>query len=164
MSLMLVATAAFAAEPLVEELRVNYAYTRNNLVRIAAKMPAEFYSFKPVNEVETFAVRVAHISNANLRVCAGLLGETPKPVNSPDKAVMVAAIEESFKTCDRVLDQLTDAKALETIAPLGGPPLPKGSMRTRLFTLYNMLRHSNEVYGNMCVYLRLKGIVPPSSE
>ena len=50
----------------------------------------------------------------------------------------------------------------ELINHLGGP-FPPEATRTKLATLNNMVRHSNEVYGYMCVYLRLKGIVPPSS-
>ena len=63
--------------------------------------------------------------------------------------------------CD--LPSLNDTTALEKISSQFGGPFPPNPTRTKLATLYNMLRHSNEVYGYMCVYLRLKGIVPPSS-
>lgn len=157
---------AQGANPLVAEMRASYEVVKRNFVRMAEKMPEEFYGFKPVDEVETFGRRVAHIADANYAVCSGLNGE-PKRLGAAAKtakAELVAAAKESFALCDSVIDALTDAKALETTAALGGPPLPTGTTRTRLFTLYNMVRHSNEVYGNMSVYLRLKRVVPPSSE
>jgi hypothetical protein len=45
---------------------------------------------------------------------------------------------------------------------LGGPFSPDPN-RSKLATLYNLVRHSNEMYGYMAVYLRLRGIVPPTS-
>ena len=152
--------------PLVAELKTSYGTIKNNFIRIAEKMPEEFYSYKPVDAVETFGRRVAHIADANYAVCSGLKGENKKLGSAVKtaKADLVTAARESFAYCDSVIEALTDARALETIPALGGPPLPKGTMRTRLFTLYNLVRHSNEVYGNMSVYLRLKGVVPPSSE
>jgi uncharacterized damage-inducible protein DinB len=158
--------SAQEANPLVAELKTSYNTIKNNFIRIAEKMPEEYYSYKPVDGVETFGRRVAHIADANYAVCAGLKGENKKLGSAAKtaKAELVAAARESFGYCDSVIETLTDTTALETIPALGGPPLPKGTMRTRLFTLYNLVRHSNEVYGNMSVYLRLKGVVPPSSE
>jgi uncharacterized damage-inducible protein DinB len=167
--ILLSAVGALRAQqpnPLVLELKTSYATIKSNFLRIAEKMPEEFYGYKPVDGVETFGRRVAHIADANYTVCSTLKGE-PKRLGSAAKTAkvdLVAAAKESFALCDSVVDALTDAKALETTPFIGGPPLLPGTMRTRLFTLYNMVRHSNEVYGYMSVYLRLKGLVPPSSE
>jgi hypothetical protein len=73
------------------------------------------------------------------------------------------ALKASSAACDSVFDSLSDTASLEKIDSRLGGPFPPDPMRTKLSTLYNMIRHSNEVYGYMCVYLRLKGIVPPSS-
>jgi hypothetical protein len=108
---------------------------------------------------------VAHIAGANLRVCEGINGQDkplPRlPVTS--KADLLDALRKSSAACDSVFASLTDAAALEKINSRLGGPFPPEPTRTKLSTLYNMVRHSNEVYGYMCVYLRLKGIVPPSS-
>jgi len=158
---------AQTANPLSTELKVSYLYVRNNLVKMAEKMPAENYSFKPVPEIQTFAMRVAHITDANMTVCSGLKRET-KSVdarNKTSKADLVAAMKASFAYCDGVFDSLTDKSAMEMVSGnLGGPPAILGAPRSKLFTLYNLVRHSNELYGYMAVYLRLKGIVPPTSE
>jgi hypothetical protein len=83
-----------------------------------------------------------------------------KAVNAASKtskADLVAALKESFNICDAAFNSLTDAKAAEMIQS------PRGQS-SKLGTLARTVSHSNEEYGYMAVYLRLKGIVPPSSE
>ena len=63
----------------------------------------------------------------------------------------------------RLFDALTDGKAMERVSSRLGGPFPPDPTRSRLATLYNLVRHSNEMYGYMAVYLRLKGVVPPTS-
>jgi hypothetical protein len=161
------ASALYAQAPnaLVTEAKFPWTVVRNNLLKMAEKMPAENYAFKPSPEIETFGQRVAHIAGANLRVCQGINGQTT-PTGAPKattKAELVALVKESNAACDAVFDTLTDTAALEKISSRLGGPFPPEPTRTKLSTLYNMVRHSNEVYGYMSVYLRLKGIVPPSS-
>jgi hypothetical protein len=156
---------AQAPNPLSAEVKWTYTSIKNNLMKLAEKMPAEDYSFRPTMEVETFGRRVAHIADANMNVCTGLNGER-KPLGAASKtskAELVAALKESFAYCDRVFDALTDATAKETVSSRLGGPFPPEPTRSRLATLYNLVRHSNEMYGYMAVYLRLKGIVPPTS-
>ncbi len=107
---------------------------------------------------------MAHIAGANLSICLGIAGQ-PRPTARPalTKDALVALVKHSSAACDAVFDTLTDAAAIEKISSRLGGPFPPEPMRTKLATLNNMVRHSNEVYGYMCVYLRLKGIVPPSS-
>lgn len=153
------------ANPLSGEVRFMYSTIKNNLLKLADKMPADKYSYRPTPDVETFAQRLAHIAGANLYVCSGLNGERrPLAMSSKtSKDDLVAALQESFAYCDKVLDGLTDANAMETVTSRLGGPFPPEPMRTRLATLYNMIRHSNEMYGYMAVYLRLNGVVPPTS-
>ena len=149
---------------LVMEARFPWTVVRDNLLKMAEKMPAEDYGFKPAPEVETFAQRIAHIAGANLSICLGVAGQ-PRPAGRPalTKEALVALVKQSSAACDAVFDTLTDAGAMEKISSRLGGPFPPEPTRTKLATLNNMVRHSNEVYGYMCVYLRLKGIVPPSS-
>jgi len=154
-----------SANPLVAEAKFPYVTVRDNLLKMVEKMPEENYSFRPVPEVESFAQRVAHIAGANMGVCAGLRGE-PRglaPIKAASKAELVAALKAAFAACDSVFDSLTDATALDKVSSRLGGPFPPEPTRTKLSTLYNMTRHSNELYGYMSVYLRMKGIVPPSS-
>ena len=99
-----------------------------------------------------------------MRTCAGSKGEIRSldSASKTTKADLVAALQESFAYCDSVFESLTDSSAHEMVSGrIGSPPAPEP--RTRLSTLWNVVRHSNELYGYMAVYLRLKGVVPPSS-
>ncbi|HTR39595.1 MAG TPA: DinB family protein [Bryobacteraceae bacterium] len=156
---------AQASNALVSEAKFPWTVVRDNLLKMAEKMPAEDYGFKPTPEIESFAQRLAHIAGANLFVCQGVMGhETtfsrPKAASKPE---LIALLKQSSAACDSAFDSLSDAAAMEKINSHLGGPIPPEPTRTKLATLNNMVRHSNEVYGYMCVYLRLKGIVPPSS-
>ena len=157
--------AAQTPDTLSGEVKFTYRTIKNNLIKLAEKMPAEDYTFRPTPEVETFGRRVAHIADANMNVCAGLNGERKSlgAASKTSKADLVAALKESFAYCDGVVDSLTDATAKEMVSSRLGGPFPPEPTRSRLGTLTNLVRHSNEIYGYMAVYLRLKGIVPPTS-
>jgi hypothetical protein len=122
-------------------------------------MPEEYYGFKPVDALETFGQRVAHIADPQLMSCTAITGERKMGTakSKTAKADLVAALKESFDACDKAVDALTDANAME--------PVTYGRGQTpRIAALYGLVVHANEVYGAMGVYMRLKGIVPPSSE
>ncbi len=160
-------TAAFAQQAsntLVMEAKFQWSVVRDNLLKMAEKMPDENYSFRPTAEIQTFSQRMAHIAGANLFICQGVAGQQraarPQAVS---KTELIALLKQSSAACDAVFDSLTDAEAMREISSRLGGPFPPEPTRTKLATLYNMIRHSNEMYGYMCVYLRLKGIVPPSS-
>ena len=157
--------SAQSSNPLSAEVKWSYTSIKNNLTKLADKMPAEKYSFRPTPDVETFARRIAHIADANMNVCTGLNGER-KPLGAASKtskAELVAALKESFDYCDRVFDALTDTAAVEKVSSRLGGPFPPEATRSRLATLYNLVRHSNEMYGYIAVYLRLNGVTPPTS-
>jgi hypothetical protein len=148
-----------AQNPLSSELKQMYTGVKNNLVRMAEKMPEEHYSFKPTPEIRTFGQLVAHVADSQARTCSAVGGD-PKAVNAASKtakAELVAALNDSFAMCDAAIDAFTDATASQMITG------PRGQ-RSKLGSLMGMVSHSNEEYGYMAVYLRLKGIVPPSSE
>jgi len=147
------------ANPLSAELKQMYTGVKNNLIKMAEKMPEENYSFKAAPEIRAFGQLVAHVADSQARTCSAVNGEQ-KAVNAASKtskADLVAALKESFAFCDKAFDSLTDAKASEVIQ-MGQ------RQRSRLGALAGTVSHSNEEYGYMAVYLRLKGIVPPSSE
>ena len=110
--------AAYAqAPPASAAATLKGAYTRikTNYVKAAEKMPEEFYSYKPVDALETFGQRVAHIADPQLSTCTGILGDrkTGTAKTKTAKADLVAALKESFDACDKAVDALTDANAME---------------------------------------------------
>lgn len=141
------------------EAKQAYNRMKSVLTKAAEKIPDADYSFKPTPDVRTIAALIGHITDVQGRMCAGLAGAQPPPSASGKtaKADLVSALSESFSVCDKAVDSLTDSNALEAVG--------SGRMqRTRIGAIYGMLIHGNEEYGYLAVYMRLKGIVPPSSE
>jgi hypothetical protein len=159
------ALLAQAPNGLVSEAKFPWTVVRDNLLKMAEKMPAENYTFKPTPEIESFGQRLAHIAGANLFVCQGAMGHqtTLSRPAATSKPELIALLKQASTACDSAFDSLSDAAAMEKIPSRLGGPFPPDPTRTKLATLNNMVRHSNEVYGYMSVYLRLRGIVPPSS-
>lgn len=131
----------------------------NNLVKAAEKVPEEDYSFRATPEVRPFGQLIAHVADSQMRACSMLNGspKTPSAGSKTSKADLVAALQDSVAECDKAAASVTEANASEFLG--------SGYMHhSRLGMLYYITAHDNEMYGTMCVYMRLKNIVPPSSE
>jgi len=142
-----------------EAIRQLYTGVKNNILKAADKMPDDGYSFKPTPDQRSFAGWVAHVADAQTAGCSRALGtpKAPSAGSKTTKADLVALLKDSFDTCDAAYAALSDSNANETVQSFRGPT-------TRLASLAGNAAHDNECYGAMAVYLRLKGIVPPSSE
>src|SRR5579872_321495 len=153
------ALPAQAANPFSTDAKQAYTSAKNNILKAAEKMPEEDYSFKPTPDVRTFGALIAHIADSQMRTCSAFNGEAKKADASSktSKADIVAALKESFDECDKAYDSLTDATASEMVKSRRGE-------RSKLGVLNGNTIHDSEEYGYLAVYLRLKGIVPPSSE
>ena len=168
--LTLVLTAAVAGSgaaqaqdsPLSAEVRADYRSVRDFFVRAAEKMPDSNYTFRPSPDVRTFAQQVAHVADDQYNLCAPAKGETRKAAyqaietSLSTKAELLPALRAAFAYCDQAYDALTDAGGAATSSG--------GKMRTKFGMLNWNLWHTWEHYGNVVVYLRMKGLVPPSSE
>jgi hypothetical protein len=146
-----------AGNPLVTESKAAYTAIKTNLTRMAEKMPPENYDFKPVPEIRSFGETIAHISDSQMGACSSVRGPR-KPGDAASKKTkedLVAALSASFAECDAAWETVTDANAAE---------IPQGGRRSRLGSLIANTVHENEEYGYMAVYMRLKGVVPPSSD
>jgi uncharacterized damage-inducible protein DinB len=155
---------AGAAQPVSDAVRAQWETAKKNIHDSAVDVPEANYSFAPVpSVVRTFGQIVAHVAGANYEFCSAAKGEkTPKPENAFDslatKTAIVKAWDDSVVYCDAVFKALTDRTASEAIdMPFGGG---KG---VRVAALLGNIGHLNEHYGNLVTYMRLKGIVPPSS-
>ena len=147
-----------AANPLSDGARLNYQIIKSFITRAAAKMPEENYSFKPTPEMQSFGDRIAHIAG-QMGNCSSITGERkPNPAQGKtSKADIVAALKTSFEACDAAWASLNDKTAMETVAGRGGV------QRTKLSVLIGNTTHNTELYGYICPYMRLKGVVPPTS-
>ena len=141
------------------EIKQAYTSVKNNLVKAAESMPEEDYSYKPSADIRSFGALVAHIADANTFYCSSAKGAMKRPNASSktSKADIVAALKAAFADdCDSLYDSLTDAAANEMVK------IRNGEM-TKMGAAIRNLAHDNEEYGYLAVYLRLKGVVPPSS-
>jgi len=154
-------SAVFAQQPVTEAtaLKNQYNAIKGNLVKAAEAMPDDQYNFKASPDIRTYGALMAHIADAQARTCAAVAGSAPPESagSKTAKADLVAALKASFEICDGVFNSLTDEDATKMVtAGRGGP-------RSKFAVLWGVVVHSNEEYGYAAVYLRLKGIVPPSS-
>jgi hypothetical protein len=140
------------------ELKQAYNSVKNNLMGAANAMPEANYNFSPVPEEMTFGKWVAHVADSQTGTCSGLNGQAKRgdAGTKTSKADIVAALKASFDECDAAFNALTDANALGLVTAGRG-------QRSRAGTLAGVNAHDNECYGSMAVYLRIKGVVPPST-
>lgn len=143
-----------------------HATIRRNLADAAEQMPADEYAFRPTPEVRTFGQLIGHVINANFFFCSQAAGEkSPTTTNYAqvtDKAALVKALDESLAFCDRVYAATTDANFLRPVKVADAADgLSSNTVRGAVL-MFNVA-HNNEHYGNIVVYMRLKGHVPPST-
>src|SRR6476646_5637131 len=148
-----------AQGPLSTETRQAYNNIKGNLTRAAEKMPEGDYDFKASPDIRTFGALIGHIAQSQMGACSAINGAMKKSDagSKTSKADLVAALKDSFAECDKAFDSLTDANAPEMIKG------PRGE-RSRLGMLEGVITHDNEEYGYLAVYMRLKNVVPPSSD
>ena len=148
------------ANPLSATTKYLYTMSKNDILKSAEEMPEADYSFKPVDTVRTFGQLVGHAADAQYEFCSAVLGGTRPPSvekSKTTKADLIAALKEAFSYCDRAYNGMTDAQGAEMVK-FFGRDTPK------LGLLEFNFGHNMEHYGNMVTYLRMKGLVPPSSQ
>jgi uncharacterized damage-inducible protein DinB len=154
------APAPEAAKPsLVSEAIAAYTQTKTVILAAAETMPAENYSFKPTPEIRSYAELFTHVAQAQTGLCAVVTGATVerKPASTAtSKDEVIALLKKSFDACDAAYATVNDANFTE----VSGNGFLHGS---KLAQIQKNVAHNNEMYGQMVVYLRLKGIVPPST-
>ena len=142
-----------------------HATIRRNLAEAAEAMPAEDYAFRPTPDVRTFAQLIGHVVFANYLFCAQATGQPmPAPTNPEltDKTALVKALNDALALCDKAYEATTDDNFMQTVGVR--PRVGQTPVQTRrgAVLMFNVT-HNNEHYGNIVVYLRLKGHVPPST-
>jgi uncharacterized damage-inducible protein DinB len=146
-------------------LQAQYATLKTNLMGSAEKMPADQFAFKPTPEVRSYGQLFGHTMAAQYSYCSAVKGEPSPALNKDlekvtDKATVIQMVKDSFAYCDDAFRALTNANALEMIT-VGAAPNQRQIARAN--QLMMLVVHGNEHYGNLVTYMRMKGIVPPSS-
>jgi uncharacterized damage-inducible protein DinB len=158
----LLGTAALNAQnPLSTDLKNSYNGIKNTITKAADEMSEADYSFKASPPERTYGAIVGHIADVQLALCGNANGEQKMgdaEKTKTTKADLTAALKASFDYCDGVYGSLTDADAATKVTMFGP------NKATKLAVLNFNIAHDNEMYGQMVVYLRIKGLVPPSSQ
>lgn len=144
------------------EVQRSYAAVKGNILKAAHEMPAENYPYKPEPDIRTFARVVNHVTEAQLHICGAVNGTAQNalpavPPETADKAAIVQALEASFAECDKAYASAADGSLAEMIT--AGP-----MHRSRIGLLWGNVSHDNEQYATLALYMRLKGLTPPSAE
>jgi uncharacterized damage-inducible protein DinB len=154
-------TQAPNPNPLSAGTKYMYGMSKNNLLKAAEEMPEENYSFKPVSTVRSFGQLVGHVADAQYEFCAAVMGDGKQPPgiekSKTTKADLIQALKDGFAYCDQAYSSMNDAHAAEMIRFFGHDA-------AKLTILNFNVGHNMEHYGNMVTYLRIKGLVPPSSQ
>jgi len=155
-----VSVQAVAAQGQDFSRKGQYELVKGWVTKAAAMMPEPDYSFKPTPEVRSFGELLGHIANSTGMICtvpgggkSPLTGDAEKLTS---KAETMKALADTFAACDRSWAAMAPAWDTETVDFFGGK-------QTRVDVLLFNTSHTFEHYGNVVTYMRLRGLVPPSS-
>lgn len=169
-AILLTTTSLFAADPPAPSAEGNpiSAHSRHMydvgvralVTRAAELTPEEHYAFRPVETVRTFGEILAHIADTQYFFCSVALGE-PRPSKrasgTATKAELLDALDGAFDYCARAHTSLDDMTGAATVRLMG-------SDTPKLGVLSINTTHTIEHYGNLVTYMRMKGLVPPTSD
>jgi uncharacterized damage-inducible protein DinB len=149
----------FKAEYLAE-----LSVAEDHLVRLAEKLPADKYTWRPAAGVRSVSEVLLHVASSNFNI-PRVLGVSPKEgmlgaeyqTSTTDKQAVVAALKQSFVFLRNGIGKLTDADAEKKVPWFDGENTYRG-------ILYFMTRHTGEHTGQLIAYARLNGITPPWNE
>lgn len=165
LTLVLLALPVFAQATLHDSLVKHWKTTADFTLAVADAMPADGYSFKPVPEEMSFSQVLVQIAGANMNACslAGGMERVPVPPKiaealktegNAEKPLVMQFLKDTFDLCNRAVASMTPEK-LDAV--VGG---------TRKMTGYEWLwsyfTHTAHHRGQLEVYLRVKGIKPPT--
>jgi len=159
----LVATpiSAQAQEPLVQSLRGLFDVTKRTIMATAEDLDERMYAYRPTDEVRNAGQILAHIADWHFIFCSAASAESnPHPESFEEtattKPAIMRALQQGFAYCEGVFDRTTDRTAAQPVQFFGGPNTTGG-------VLAFAAAHNYEHYGNLVTYMRINGIVPPSS-
>jgi len=144
----------------VESARAMWNQITRNITTAAEELSEADYAYRPTPEVRTFGQQIGHVAGSQYMICAAALGEAERAEDEIEKsrttkAGLVEALKASTEYCNRAYAQ--------TDAALGGEIQLFGQKQTRMYALVLNAVHNGEHYGNIVTYMRMKGMVPPSS-
>jgi uncharacterized damage-inducible protein DinB len=154
-------SAQGASPSLVKELVASWQRAATDIIDVAEAMPEEKYAYKPTPEISTFRDQLVHVAGIVQRFidsAKGIKSESGQPHKAMTKAEVIGLLKQTFQTGQEMLGSLTDAQLLEQVKfPFGD------RMVTRFAFWQGPLYQARNHHGQLVVYLRLNGIVPPTT-
>jgi hypothetical protein len=154
------ASSAFAQAGVKDEVLNDWTGIKDTMVKIAAAMPEDKFGFKATPAQRSYGEQILHVAGANVNFLEGLGGKAAAPtlnLKATSKADIVAALEASFDYGAALIGEQTDSSILQKVKV----PFLGESTKPRVF--YFLSGHAWNIYGQLAVYLRLNGLVPPAS-
>lgn len=151
---------AQAGDATMASVKALHEAVKGYVTKAAAMVPEDKYKYQPTKEVRTMGALFGHIANASAMFCNAASGM--KPASSVDaeklatKAEIQKALADAFSTCDHAFSMINAKTLNENITVIG-------QTHSRLGTLAFNNAHNFEHYGNIVTYMRINGMVPPSS-
>ena len=154
---------------LATDLLKDWRAQKDTMLKLADAMPADKFDYRTTPPQRTYREQILHVAGANIMLLTFLGGKTTSPpINRSDLKVfgltatakpdVLKALSDSYDYGEAVLKEFSDAQLVQTIT---GPPWIGEATRARM--VYFTLGHMQDIYGQMVVYLRLNGLVPPAS-
>ena len=152
---------------LITEVKNIYTGVQTNIVKSVEAFPADKLTWQPTPAVRSWARLIGHITDDNNGACFALAGDAQapprvdtmdsqeSPANKLSKDDLLKGLKESVERCNKAFAAVSDANMAERVSPTG--------RRSKLGALIYNTSHTNEHYGNIVTYMRLNGLVPPSS-
>ena len=151
------------------DLMKDWRSQHETMMKIADAMPDDRFSFKATPPQRSYGEQILHVAGANIMLMKFLGGKTPAPpitdtdlstfgLKATSKADILQALKRSYDFGDAVLREFSDETLGQTVK---GPPWIGEATRAKM--VYYTMGHALDIYGQMAVYLRLNGIVPPAS-
>lgn len=163
-ALVLVSLARPSAQgvTLAGDLQKDWAAQKALMMKIAAEMPEDKFGFKSTPAQRSYAEQITHVAAVNMALMGTLGAKTAAPTinaKATDKAGALRALEQSFDFGEAALKEFNDQQIVEAVM---GPRFMGQATRARI--AYFAIAHSQDIYGQIVVYLRLNGLVPPASQ
>src|SRR5687768_3549964 len=153
---------AAQAPSLQSEMMRDWNNLKGTMTKIAGAMPEDKFTYKSTPAQRDFGQQVLHVAQVNFKILQAIGAKTPAPaidLKATTKAGIIKAMEDSFDFGTAILKEQTDQTMLQ---PAAMPPGFMGpSSKARIYTF--LIGHTWDIYGQMAVYLRLNGVVPPAS-
>ena len=151
-----------AITTLAGDVLADWQALKEQMIAAADAMPADKWDYKSTPAQRSFGEQVMHIVQVNGFLFGTLKGKTPAPainMMAKSKADVTTALKQSFDYGEALVKEFSDAQLNERVAP---PPF-MGPSASRIRLVYGLVGHTQDIYGQMVVYLRLNGVVPPAS-